>query len=57
MCEKSEASQLVKDFCMMVNTQFEAQVKGIRSDNDSEFTSGPMKTFYGEHGVLHQSCA
>ena len=55
MQEKSEASQLVKDFCMMVNTQFWAKVKVIRSDNGSEFTSGPMKRFYGEHGIIHQT--
>ena len=46
--EKSEASQLVKDFCAMVITQFETKVKIIRSDNGSEFILGPMKKFYAE---------
>ena len=55
MQEKSEVSQLVKDFCMMVNTQFGAKVKVIRSDNGSEFTSEPMKRFYGEHGIVQQT--
>jgi len=27
----------------------------VRSDIGSEFTSGDMKTFYGEHGILGQS--
>jgi len=48
MKEKSEASGLVMDFCMMTKTQFNASVKTIRSDNGSEFTFGPMKRFYGE---------
>ena len=55
MHDKSEASQLVRDFFMMVNTQFEAQVKVIRSDNGWEFTSGLMKKFYREHGIIHQT--
>jgi len=55
MQEKGEASQLVKTFCMMVSTQFGAKVKVIRSDNDSKFTSGPMKKFYGEYGIIHQT--
>jgi len=55
MKEKSEASQLVRDFCAMVNTQFETKVKIIRSDNESEFTSKPMKKFYAEHGMVHQT--
>ena len=39
----------------MVKTQFGANVKVIRSDNGSEFTSGSMKKFYGEHGIIHQT--
>jgi len=53
--EKSEASQLVKKFCIMVNIQFGAKVKIIISDDGSEFSSGPMKKFYGEHRIIHQT--
>ena len=55
MQEKSEASQQVNFFCVMVKTQFGVNVKVIRSDNGSEFTLGPMKKFYGEHGITHQT--
>ena len=55
MQEKSEASQLLKNFCVVVKTQFGVNVKVIRSDNGSEFTSGSMKKFYGEHGIIHQT--
>jgi len=51
---KSEASQLVRNFCHMVNTQFDAKVKIIKSDNGREFTSRPMKNFYSEQGIIHQ---
>ena len=27
----------------------------VRSDNGSEFTSGPMQEFYFEHGILRES--
>jgi len=55
MKEKSEASQIVKNFCAMVETRLKTKAKTIRSDNGSKFTSGPMKNFYGENGVIHQN--
>ena len=51
--KKSEVLLLVKIFCMIVNMQFGAKVKIIKSDNGSECTLGPMKNFYGEHGIVH----
>ena len=45
MKEKNEASKIVQDVCAMVQTQFQTRVKVIRSDNNREFTSGPMKQF------------
>jgi len=55
MKEKGEASHLLRNFCLMAKAQFKANVKIIRSDNGLEFISGPMKNFYGEHGVIHQT--
>jgi len=55
MQDKSEASQLLENFCLMVNTQFGAKVKIIRSDNGKDFTSGLMKKFYGEHEIINQT--
>jgi len=45
----------MKDFCAMVRTQFKTKVSTIRSDNGSEFVSGPMKRFYGEQGIVHET--
>jgi hypothetical protein len=51
---KSEASSHIKAFCNMIKTQFETNIKCIRSDNGSEFF---LKDFYKDHGILHQcSC-
>ncbi|KAJ4782637.1 Retroelement pol polyprotein-like [Rhynchospora pubera] len=55
MAEKSETGGLLRSFCKMVQTQFNKSVKCIRSDNGLEFKSGPMKNFYLEYGILHQT--
>jgi len=39
----------------MVKTQFFKQVKVVKTNNDNEFKSGPMKSFYREKGVTHQT--
>jgi len=54
---KGEASVLLRDFVVMVKTQFGKDVKVIRSDNGQEFLSGPRQHFYKQRGILHQrSC-
>ena len=55
MREKSEASQLVRNFCQMVKTQFKTALKIIRSENGSEFVSMPMLRFCKESGIIHQT--
>jgi len=55
MKEKSEASKLLKNFCLKVKSQFVTWIKTIRSDNGVDFTSGPMQNFYEEHGIIHQT--
>jgi len=54
MKEKSKVSQLLKDFYYIGITQFGVKVKIVWSDNGSEFTSAPMKTFHREQGIIHQ---
>lgn len=53
--EKSEASTYLVDFCRLVETQFNKIVKRIRSDDGLEFDSGPMKQFYREQGMIHET--
>ena len=55
MNDKSETSQIIKNFFHMVHTQFDAKVKIIRSDNGREFTSGTMNKFYNENGIVHRT--
>ena len=55
MKEKRETGKLLKNFVVMVKTQFDKVVKILRSDNGSEFKSGAMKEFYASHGMVHQT--
>ena len=43
MKDRTEASRFLKGFIIMVRNQFDKVVKVVRSDNGSEFTSGPMQ--------------
>lgn len=49
---KSEASQYVKSFVNMVDTQFNKKVKTVRSDNGPEFL---LPEFYASKGIIHQT--
>ena len=55
MQDRTEASKLLKNFIVMVKTQFNQRVKVVCSDNGREFTSGPMQQFYHEYGILRES--
>ncbi|KAG6676363.1 hypothetical protein I3842_15G147500 [Carya illinoinensis] len=48
---KSEARTSLQNFIALAATQFESQIKTIRSDNGAEFH---MPSFYQSKGILHQ---
>ena len=51
---KSETQALIQQFSIMVETQFDAKIKCLRSDNGTKFI---MKDFFKSKGILHQlSC-
>lgn len=50
--------QAIKAFVMMVKTQFESNVKIIRTDNRRVFANSNSHAFFEEKGITHQSiCA
>lgn len=55
MKEKIEVGSLLQGFVAMAKNQFDKGVKVIRSDNGLEFKSGPMRKFYFENGIIHQT--
>lgn len=53
MLEKSEVSQLLKDFMALCDRQFGKKVRIVRSDNGSEFMT--LTSYFKQHGILHQT--
>jgi hypothetical protein len=52
MKSKAETRQKLIDFVNLIETQHNAKVKIIRSDNGVEFT---MPQFYSSKGIIHQT--
>ena len=52
MVQKSEARKFLINFIQMIETQFDARIKTIRSDNGHEFN---MPDFYSSKGIVHQT--
>lgn len=48
---KSEVSQKIKDFIIIVETQLEKKVKVVRSDNGSKLL---FPVYYASKGIIHQ---
>ena len=49
---KSETPELIKRFIVLIENQLNAKVKGIRSDNGTEFKNAVMDHFCAEKGIL-----
>ena len=39
----------------MVKAHFSKRVKVVRNDNSNQFKSRPMKSFYREKGITHET--
>ncbi|CAH9070987.1 unnamed protein product [Cuscuta europaea] len=53
--EKSEIEEVFKQFYSMIQTQFNTNIKIVRSDNGLEYFSKKLNTFFAEKGIIHQS--
>ncbi|CAH9080868.1 unnamed protein product [Cuscuta epithymum] len=53
--EKSEVEKVFRDFYAMVQTQFNTNIKMVRSDNGREYFSQTLNSFFAEKGIIHQS--
>ncbi|KAF7841438.1 Retrovirus-related Pol polyprotein from transposon TNT 1-94 [Senna tora] len=57
MQNKSQTTNLLSNFILYVKTQFNVDVKVIRTDNGSEFLSHATQNLFKEKGIVHQkSC-
>ena len=55
MKSKSEVPTIFKDFHMHVKTQFQSNIKVLRSDNGTEFLSNNMLQYISSQGIIHQT--
>ncbi|CAJ2650467.1 unnamed protein product [Trifolium pratense] len=53
--DKTQATGILMNFCKMVKTQFNRDVKTFRSDNGTEFTNSVFKAFLREKGIMHET--
>ncbi|GAA0149387.1 transmembrane signal receptor [Lithospermum erythrorhizon] len=54
---KTQVGPMIKQFFVMVQTQFNKTIKTIRTDNGTEFGNHDIINFFTSHGILHQkSC-
>ena len=55
MKEKSEANQIFKTFNTMIQTQFQAKIQILKSDNAKEYFNSILNDYLLSHGIVHQS--
>jgi transposase InsO family protein len=55
--DKSETQEVLKKFFKRAQTEFDANVKKIRSDNNTEFKNTQVEDFLDEEGIKHEFLA
>jgi transposase InsO family protein len=51
---KSETQEVLKKFLRRAQNKFDAKVKKIRSNNDTEFKNTQVEDFLDEEGIKHE---
>ena len=52
---KSDVLAILKSFFVLVKSQFDKQIKRVRSDNGTEFFNNECKTLFTSLGIVHES--
>jgi transposase InsO family protein len=55
--DKSETQEVLKKLLRRAQNEFDAKVKKIRSDNDTEFKNTQVEDFLDEEGMKHEFSA
>jgi transposase InsO family protein len=55
--DKSETQEVLKKFLKRAQNEFDAKVKKIRSDNDTELKNTQVEDFLDEEGIKHEFLA
>ncbi|BBH03624.1 hypothetical protein Prudu_014548 [Prunus dulcis] len=58
MTDKSEVFSIFQSFHQMIHTQYNSKIKVFRSDNGGEYINSGLKSYFSNHGIIHQrSCS
>lgn len=52
---KSDAVTALKNFTNLIETQFNAKLRKVRSDNAREFIYGECREFLANKGIVHET--
>ena len=52
---KDEVPVVFQNYYKMVKTQFEREIKVVRSDNGTEYVNNTLQEFFKEKGILHET--
>ena len=55
MKNKSQATEIFKEFHKLVLTQFKKEIRVLRTDNGREYFDKTLSDYLATHGILHQS--
>ena len=55
MKEKSEVGQIFKNFSNMIQTQFQAKIQVLKTDNAKEYFNSVLGDYLLHEGIVHQS--
>ena len=53
--EKSKARETFKQFHAMVKTQFQTDIRVLRTDNGTEYFNYILGNYLSQQGIVHQS--
>ena len=53
--EKSETTQIFKEFHSMIQSQFQTDIQILRTDNGTEYFNSILGPYLKDHGIIHQS--
>ena len=52
---KSDVTSTFKNFFFMIKTQFDVEIKRVRSDNAKDYFNHDLSSFFIEKGIIHES--
>ena len=52
---KSDVTSVLNQIFMLIETQFQKKIQRVRSDNAKELCEGPLKQFFLQKGILHET--